>query len=247
VVRVPPIRLGESTQTAPSAQSIEWLQKEILFEDRGLIILNKPSGLASHGGSGLSFGAIEAMRALKPKENLELVHRLDRDTSGLLLISKKRSQLALLQQLMRDGEVTKRYQALVMGSPAKDRFEVNLPLLKNELASGERVVVVSDEGKAARTYFSVLERFANCTLVQAELGTGRTHQIRVHAAASGHPLAGDPKYGDEGFNAQMKSASLKRLFLHALSIAWKENNELRSFNNPLPPDLELALQNLRNR
>lgn len=245
VLRIPPIRLAEATAVAPASVSIEWLKGQILFEDKSLLVLNKPSGLASHGGSGLSFGAIEAMRALKPKDSLELVHRLDRDTSGLLLISKKRSLLSVLQTAMRDGEVTKRYQALMLGSPVKDRFEVNLPLLKNELAGGERIVKVSDEGKAARTFFTVLERFDGAFLVQAELGTGRTHQIRVHAQASGHPLAGDPKYGETDFNQRMKSLGLKRLFLHAVSVAWKQDGELRSFQSELPEELQTLLAKLR--
>ena len=245
VLRIPPIRLAEATAVAPASVSIEWLKGQILFEDKSLLVLNKPSGLASHGGSGLSYGAIEAMRALKPKDSLELVHRLDRDTSGLLLISKKRSLLSVLQTAMRDGEVTKRYQALMLGEPAKDRFEVNLPLLKNELAGGERIVKVSDEGKAARTFFTVLERFDGAFLVQAELGTGRTHQIRVHAQACGHPLAADPKYGDAAFNQRVKNLGLKRLFLHAVSVAWKQDGEVRSFQSELPEELQTVLRALR--
>ena len=247
LLRIPPIRLAEQTAVAPSVQSIEWLANEILHEDKSLIVLNKPSGLASHGGSGLSFGAIEAMRALKPRETLELVHRLDRDTSGLLLISKKRSMLTTLQTAMRDGEVTKRYQALIMGAPKEDRFEVNLPLLKTEHASGERVVRVSEEGKAARTFFTVLERFDGATLVQAELGTGRTHQIRVHAQSLGSPLAADPKYGNEAFNQRTKTLGLKRLFLHAVSVAWKQDGELRTFQSALPDELKAVLAALRKQ
>ncbi len=247
LLRIPPIRLAEQTAVAPSLQSIEWLANEILHEDKSLIVLNKPSGLASHGGSGLSFGAIEAMRALKPRETLELVHRLDRDTSGLLLISKKRSMLTTLQTAMRDGEVTKRYQALIMGAPKEDRFEVNLPLLKTEHASGERVVRVSEDGKAARTFFTVLERFDGATLVQAELGTGRTHQIRVHAQSFGSPLAADPKYGNEAFNQRGKTLGLKRLFLHAVSVAWKQDGELRTFQSVLPDELKAVLAALRKQ
>ena len=247
LLRIPPIRLAEQTAVAPSVQSIEWRANEILHEDKSLIVLNKPSGLASHGGSGLSFGAIEAMRALKPRETLELVHRLDRDTSGLLLISKKRSMLTTLQTAMRDGEVTKRYQALIMGAPKEDRFEVNLPLLKTEHASGERVVRVSEEGKAARTFFTVLERFDGATLVQAELGTGRTHQIRVHAQSLGSPLAADPKYGNEAFNQRTKTLGLKRLFLHAVSVAWKQDGELRTFQSALPDELKAVLAALRKQ
>lgn len=247
LLRIPPIRLAEQTAVAPSVQSIEWLANEILHEDKSLIVLNKPSGLASHGGSGLSFGAIEAMRALKPRESLELVHRLDRDTSGLLLISKKRSMLTTLQTAMRDGEVTKRYQALIMGSPKTDRFEVNLPLLKTEHPSGERVVKVSEDGKAARTFFTVLERFDGATLVQAELGTGRTHQIRVHAQSLGSPLAADPKYGSEAFNHRTKALGLKRLFLHAVSVAWKQDGELRTFQSALPDELKTVLAALRKQ
>jgi 23S rRNA pseudouridine955/2504/2580 synthase len=222
--------------------SLDWLNEQIIYEDKSLIVLNKPSGLASHGGSGLSFGAIEAMRSLRPSDQLELVHRLDRDTSGILLIAKKRSQLKFLQAAMVDGEVTKRYLALVKGLPEKDQFKANFSLSKNELKSGERVVKVDEEGKASLTFFRVQERYTDCALVQAELGSGRTHQIRVHAQALGHCLACDDKYGDETFNATLRARGLKRLFLHAASIAWKQDGQVRSYTCELPEELTAVLK-----
>jgi 23S rRNA pseudouridine955/2504/2580 synthase len=244
-IRVPPLRLGEKAAFVPADERITWLREHILHEDKELLVLNKPSGLASHGGSGLSFGAIEAMRALKPLDRLELVHRLDRDTSGILLMSKRRTALKFLQTGMRDGQITKRYFALLAGAPKKDKFDVKASLLKNELASGERFVKVDDDGKPSLTHFKVLERFGDFTLVEATLGTGRTHQIRVHAQTVGHSVAGDDKYGDAGANAQAKALGLGRLFLHAAHIAWKSADGNRSYEAPLPAELEKMLQRLR--
>ncbi len=245
VLRIPPLRLGERVAYVPSDDRIAWIADCILEEDRELIVLNKPSGLASHGGSGLSFGAIEAMRAIKPQERLELVHRLDRDTSGVLLISKKRAALKFLQTAMLGGQINKRYLALMHGNPKKDKFDVKAALLKNELSSGERVVKVDDDGKPSITHFKVIERFAQCCLVEAILGTGRTHQIRVHAQTIGHNLAGCDKYGDEAFNANMRALGLNRLFLHAAHIGWKSADGNRSYDAPLPIELERVLTILR--
>jgi 23S rRNA pseudouridine955/2504/2580 synthase len=245
VIRIPPLRLGERVAYVPSDDRIAWIADCILEEDRELIVLNKPSGLASHGGSGLSFGAIEAMRAIKPNERLELVHRLDRDTSGVLLISKKRTALKFLQTAMLGGQITKRYLALMRGNPKKDKFDVKAALLKNELSSGERIVKVDDEGKPSITHFKVLERFSNCCLVEATLGTGRTHQIRVHAQTIGHNLAGCDKYGDEAFNADMRALGLNRLFLHAAHIGWKSADGNRSYDAALPVELERVVTILR--
>jgi 23S rRNA pseudouridine955/2504/2580 synthase len=241
-LRIPPLRLSAPQENNLQSFSLDWLNEQIIYEDKSLIVLNKPSGLASHGGSGLSFGAIEAMRSLRPSDQLELVHRLDRDTSGILLIAKKRSQLKFLQAAMVDGEVTKRYLALVKGLPEKDQFKANFSLSKNELKSGERVVKVDEEGKASLTFFRVQERYTDCALVQAELGSGRTHQIRVHAQALGHCLACDDKYGDETFNATLRARGLKRLFLHAASIAWKQDGQVRSYTCELPEELTAVLK-----
>ena len=234
IVRVPPLRLAERDEPAPLAQGLlDRLEASIVFEDKALIVINKPAGIAVHGGSGLSFGVIEAFRQLRPDaKELELVHRLDRDTSGLLMIAKKRSMLRHLHAELRGDGVDKRYMALVRGHWATAKKQVNAPLLKNTLRSGERMVEVSDEGKEALTIFRVLRRFGEfATLVEAKPVTGRTHQIRVHALHAGHAIAGDSKYGDEDFTREIREAGGKRLFLHAYSL-----------RVPLPEGGELQLE-----
>jgi len=232
VVRVPPLRMSEPDEPAPLAQGLlERLETAIVYEDKALIVLNKPAGIAVHGGSGLSFGVIEAFRQLRPDaKELELVHRLDRDTSGLLMIAKKRSMLRHLHQALRGDGVDKRYLALVRGAWPTSKKQVSAPLLKNTLRSGERMVEVSDEGKEALTLFRVLRRFGEfATLVEASPVTGRTHQIRVHAKHAGHSIAGDPKYGDEAFSREIRELGGKRLFLHAhsLRLSLPDGAELR--------------------
>jgi len=234
VVRVPPLRLAERDESAPLAQGLlERLEAAIVFEDKALIVLNKPAGIAVHGGSGLSFGVIEALRQLRPDvKELELVHRLDRDTSGLLMVAKKRSMLRHLHQELRGDGVDKRYMALVQGRWEASKKQVNAPLLKNTLRSGERMVEVTDEGKEALTLFRVLRRFGDfATLVEAKPVTGRTHQIRVHARHAGHVIAGDSKYGDEEFSKVIRELGGKRLFLHAYAL-----------RVPLPDGGELTLE-----
>ncbi len=234
VVRVPPLRLPERDEPVPLAQGLlERLEAAIVFEDKALIVLNKPAGIAVHGGSGLSFGVIEALRQLRPDaKELELVHRLDRDTSGLLMIAKKRSMLRHLHLQLRGDGVDKRYMALVRGRWDTSKKQVNAPLLKNTLRSGERMVEVTDEGKDALTLFRVLRRFGDfATLVEAKPVTGRTHQIRVHARHAGHSIAGDSKYGDEEFSAVIRDLGGKRLFLHAYAL-----------KVPLPDGGELSLE-----
>ncbi|AZZ44727.1 23S rRNA pseudouridine(955/2504/2580) synthase RluC [Stutzerimonas zhaodongensis] len=234
VVRVPPLRLPERDEPVPLAQGLlERLEAAIVFEDKALIVLNKPAGIAVHGGSGLSFGVIEALRQLRPDaKELELVHRLDRDTSGLLMIAKKRSMLRHLHLQLRGDGVDKRYMALVRGRWDTGKKQVNAPLLKNTLRSGERMVEVTDEGKDALTLFRVLRRFGDfATLVEAKPVTGRTHQIRVHARHAGHSIAGDNKYGDEEFSALIRDLGGKRLFLHAYAL-----------KIPLPDGGELSLE-----
>lgn len=221
VVRVPPLRMSEPDEPAPLAQGLlERLEAAVVYEDKGLIVLNKPIGIAVHGGSGLSYGVIEAFRQLRPDaRELELVHRLDRDTSGLLMIAKKRSMLRYLHEALRGDGVDKRYLALVRGSWPTSKKRVSAPLLKNTLRSGERMVEVSDQGKEALTLFRVVRRFGEfATLVEASPITGRTHQIRVHARHAGHSIAGDPKYGDEVFDREIRELGGKRLFLHAHSL-----------------------------
>ena len=222
IVRVPPLRLPERDAPVPVAQGLlQRLEAAIVHEDKGLIILNKPAGIAVHGGSGLSFGVIEAFRQLRPDaKELELVHRLDRDTSGLLMITKKRSMLRHLHEALRGDGVDKRYMALVRGHWPTSKKQVNAPLLKSNLRSGERMVEVNPEGKEALTLFKVLRRFGEfATLVEARPVTGRTHQIRVHALHAGHCIAGDAKYGDEDFTRELRDLGGKRLFLHAYALS----------------------------
>ncbi len=249
IVRIPPIRLSEKEEPdRPSDRIQELLSNSILYEDKRLLVLNKPSGLAVHGGSGLRFGVIEAIRALRPDEKqLELVHRLDRDTSGCLLIARRRSALRTLHELLRGNGVDKRYVALISGRWERDRETVDAPLTKNQLQSGERVVRVDPEGKSAITRFRVLERFPDATLVEAELLTGRTHQIRVHLAHLGTPILGDEKYGDSTANRKMKTLGLNRMFLHAksLSFDWTEEVGRLMVEAPLDPSLLQFLARLR--
>ena len=224
VVRVPPLRLAERDAPEPLAQGLlARLEAAIVFEDKALIVLNKPAGIAVHGGSGLNYGVIEAFRQLRPDANeIELVHRLDRDTSGLLMIAKKRSMLRHLHEALRGTGVDKRYLALVRGNWPTAKKQVNAPLLKNNLRSGERMVEVNVEGKEALTEFRVVRRFGDfATLVEASPITGRTHQIRVHAKHAGHSIAGDSKYGDEEFTREIRELGGKRLFLHAHSLRVK--------------------------
>ncbi len=248
VVRIPPVRLPEAAEAgAPPAWQIEKIEKSIIYEDKLLLIVNKESGLAVHGGSGISFGVIELLRASRPGEkSLELAHRLDRDTSGCLMLARRRSALRTLQQLQREGRVRKRYLALLAGRWNRDRQQVKAPLKKNTLKSGERVVRVDAAGKAAHTEFWVVRRFADATLVEAELKTGRTHQIRVHAQYLGTPILGDEKYGDEQANRQFRKLGLKRLFLHAASLRfpWPDRKAPYAFDAPLAPELQQLLERL---
>lgn len=233
-IRIPPVRVAEANEL-PSAKldSVQALANQIVYEDEALIVLNKPSGLAVHGGSGLSFGVIEGLRALRPEcRFLELVHRLDRDTSGLLMVAKKRSALKSLHEQLRLKTMRKQYLALVRGRWQPHVKVVNAPLLKNVLKSGERIVRVNSEGKPSETRFSIVQKFANATLVLASPITGRTHQIRVHTAHAGHPIACDDKYGEKAFDEQMREVGLQRLFLHAYRL---------NFTHPITGD-EVALE-----
>ncbi|MEJ2590055.1 MAG: 23S rRNA pseudouridine(955/2504/2580) synthase RluC [Candidatus Thiodiazotropha sp.] len=246
-IRIPPVRVEQSTPNVPSEKLQARLDGAILYEDDRILVINKPSGMAVHGGSGLSAGVIEALRASRPDAaRLELVHRLDRDTSGCLLISKKTSVLRTLHELIRDNRVDKRYLALLAGSWRKGVKKVDVPLKKNTLQGGERVVRVDPEGKPAETRFRRLTRFAEATLVEVELITGRTHQIRVHSAWLGSPVLGDTKYGDETANRQMRELGLKRLFLHAHRISFRWPGEKRDMvvEAPLPEELETVLTKL---
>lgn len=248
VVRVPPITIDqqeEAPQINTKLDKVAQLESCILHEDEHLLILNKPSGLAVHGGSGLKFGAIEAIRALRPNARfLELVHRIDRDTSGILLIAKKRSALRFLQAQFREKTVQKYYFALVMGRwPAKIK-KVTAPLLKNEVNS---IVRVNANGKPSDTRYKIIEQFSDATLVQASPVTGRTHQIRVHCQYSGHPIAWDDRYGDPRFDAYTKSLGLDRLFLHAAHIQFTHpaTQETMECEAPMENKLQSVLKKLR--
>lgn len=249
VIRVAPIRISEKTDTVSTQLNIvSNLEKQILFEDDMYIVLNKPSGMAVHGGSGLSFGVIEAMRALRPKTKmLELVHRLDRDTSGCLVIAKKRSALRHLHEQLRNKQVQKFYHALVKGVWSPKLTRVTEGLRKNDLKSGERVVIVDNiKGKESETRYKVLQQYQGATLVRAFPVTGRTHQIRVHCQCKGHPIACDPKYGAQPFDDEMKDIGLKRLFLHAASIEFyhPKKEERIKIEAPLEPALNNVLKKL---
>lgn len=216
----------------------------ILFEDDELLALNKPAGMAVHGGSGVSLGVIEALRELRPRaRTLELVHRLDRDTSGCLVIAKRRTALLALHEQFRGPGVEKVYLALLTGRWAHRRALVDAPLQKNVLVSGERVVKVAREGKPARTEFRRRECYAAATLVEARPITGRTHQIRVHAQRLGHPVAGDERYGDERANREFRRFGLGRLFLHAarLTLRHPRSGEPLRLEAPLDPELHHVL------
>ncbi len=247
-VRVPPVRTATPAEPVlPTEAALRSVAESILHEDPRLIVVDKPAGMAVHGGSGVSWGLIEALRALRPDDReLELVHRLDRDTSGCLMVARRRSALRTLHALQREGRVEKRYQALLAGRWRKDSAEVDAPLRKNTLQGGERVVRVDADGKAAVTRFRVLRRFADSTLVEAVLVTGRTHQIRVHAAHLGTPILGDPKYGDAEANARYRALGLRRMFLHAaeLRIRWSEGEAPQGVQAPLGSELRVLLEKL---
>lgn len=246
LIRLPPIRLSEKEATTPGAKLIELIDKHIIYEDKKLLVINKPSGVAVHGGSGVSFGVIEAIRALRPDcPYFELVHRLDRETSGCLIIAKKRSALRQLHELFRTDQMQKQYIALVKGPWKDGKRKVDLPLRKNVLRSGERMVEVLDDGKEAISYFELIERYKTASLMRVTLKTGRTHQIRVHAAHIGHPVAGDPKYGDSTFNQSMRALGLNRLFLHAAYIGFcLPDGEEISVSAPLSDELQQVLHKL---
>ena len=239
VVRVPPVRVAEKNEAPVSTKlnKVAELESQILYEDEVMLVINKPSGIAVHGGSGLSFGVIEALRALRPQARfLELVHRIDRDTSGILLVAKKRSALRNLHEQLREKVVQKDYLALVRGQWQSHVKVVKAPLLKNELASGERMVKVSEA-----------ERYPSATLVKASPVTGRTHQIRVHTQYTGHPIACDDKYGDRDFDQKMQQIGLNRLFLHAYSIRFEHprTGEEMVITAPLDKKMKAVLAKLR--
>jgi 23S rRNA pseudouridine955/2504/2580 synthase len=248
VVRIPPIRMAE--KSAPTAPGAEFT---ILLEDNHVLVIDKPAGVAVHGGSGVSYGVIEQLRAARPDEKfLELVHRLDRDTSGILLLAKKRSALTNLHEQIREGLFDKRYKVLVHGDWKNQKQHIKLPLFKYTTSEGERRVrVQSDGGMASHTVFNLIRKYPDYALLEAELKTGRTHQIRVHLSASGFAIAGDDKYGDFALNRALLKAdstrgALKRMFLHAaqLTFTHPETGKPVTLKAALPPECERFLKSL---
>ncbi len=249
IVRIPPVRMTAPQQQTPFPALQKKLENVILHQDKQLIVLNKPSGMAVHGGSGVSFGVIETLRSMRPDEkHLELAHRLDRETSGCLIITRRRQALKMIHELQRQDRIEKKYLALVYGNwGKKTSIRIDAPLKKNTLKGGERMVQVDPAGKQALTYFKVLEKFADAMLVEATLVTGRTHQIRVHLAHAGTPIIGDLKYGDDYANRLYRQKGLHRLFLHAhqLSFTHPDNGKVMSFHAPMDDELDSILTVLR--
>lgn len=242
-VRIPPVRVAE----AQDRDYVPALEFPILYEDDALLVIDKPSGVAVHGGSGVSFGIIEQLRSARPQAKfLELVHRLDRETSGVLLLAKKRSALISLHEQMRDGKNDKRYLCLVLGKWQNIKQHVKLPLHKFNTQNGEKRVMVREDGQASHTIFALQKSWPEFSLLEAQLKTGRTHQIRVHLSHLGFPIAGDDKYGDFARNKELIKQGLKRMFLHAHSItlAHPLTAESMQLNAPLPKELQWFMDEL---
>ena len=233
-VRLPPVRVSTAVKSAKPAEF------PVVLEDAALLVIDKPAGIAVHGGSGVSYGVIEALRAARPQAKaLELAHRLDRDTSGLLIVCKKRSALTAMHEQLREGRVEKVYTAIVKGAPAESAFELSDPLHKYVTGSGERRVSVREGGMTARTQVRVRKRGAEFSVLEVRLLTGRTHQIRVHLAHAGHPILGDDKYGDFALNRDLQRRGATRLLLHAgrLAFAHPLTGERLRLEAPLPADM----------
>ena len=250
-VRIPPVRIEDPAQKgAPSGSLLDAMAASVVFEDARLLAINKPSGIASHGGSGISFGVIETLRALRPGQDLELVHRLDRDTSGLMVVAKKRSALSELQALLREDAgagMRKRYLALLLGRMPDGVMSVDAPLHVGLRQGGERHVQVDPAGKPSLSHFRVLERRGGHSYCEVRIETGRTHQIRVHARHIGHAVAGDEKYGDAEANRRLREKSgLRRLFLHAASLEFALDAGRTPYvlNAPLAAELGEVLDRL---
>lgn len=244
-VRLPPVRIEAGSELRqPSSSLLELIERAVIFQDKHLLVIDKPAGVAVHGGSGMSFGVIEALRASRPRETLELVHRLDRDTSGCLLVSRDRATLTALHALIRNGGMHKTYLGLVAGSWQLGTKRIDAPLATDNRQHGERHVRVAAAGKDSVSVFKPVQFFGSlATLMEVDIPTGRTHQIRVHASFAGHPLLGDDKYGDRDRNAELKRHGLKRTFLHAQSVAfeWPASGVPFHASAPLPGELTAVL------
>src|SRR6202165_482815 len=244
-VRLPPVRIdtGEEPRQ-PSSSLLELIERAVIFQDRHFLVIDKPAGVAVHGGSGMSFGVIEALRASRPRETLELVHRLDRDTSGCLLVARDRTTLTALHALIRNGGMHKTYLALVAGSWPLGTKRIHAPLATDHRQHRDRHVRVAAAGKDSVSVFKPVQFFGPlATLMEVDIPTGRTHQIRVHASFAGHPLLGDDKYGDRDRNAELKRHGLKRTFLNAQSVAfeWPDSGVQFHASAPLPGELGAVL------
>ena len=249
LLRIPPVRVSEVKPVFAGDKQLAQVRNAIIYDDKHLMVVNKPSGLAVHGGSGIRLGLIELLRQLFPTAGfLELVHRLDRDTSGCVMIAKKRSALLNLHKQLKSDRIDKFYLALVHGQWPRGRRLVELPLQKNTLQSGERMVAVAPEGKPAKTAYSVINRLSGYSLLQAKPITGRTHQIRVHCQSVGHSIAGDVKYTADQDNERSKTLGLRRLFLHAekLVIEHPETGKPLQIEAPLAEELQTFLQSLHH-
>lgn len=247
VIRLPPVRVAQKAEDAVADAGMQRADLPVIYEDDALLVLDKPAGIAVHGGSGVSFGVIEALRRQRPEARfLELAHRLDRETSGILLVGKKRSALTRLHDMFRGSDADKRYLVLVKGRWMDPLRHVRLPLYKYENEGGERRVRVSEDGKSSHTVFRLLARWQGASLLEAQLKTGRTHQIRVHLAHLGYPILGDDKYGDFPLNKALQKEGLKRMFLHAWSMKFDHplSGEALALEAPLPAALRNYLTRL---
>lgn len=246
-LRIPPVRTAVRERPRPPDELIDRVQQSIVYDDGRLLALNKPAGLAVHGGSGVPFGLIEVLRHVRPEQRAELVHRIDRDTSGLLLVAANRAELPRAQTALNDDRAHKIYLAVTAGRWPDAVREVNAPLRRDVPVGGERLVQVAEGGRRAVSHFSIERRWPDATLVAVRIETGRTHQIRVHAAHAGHPLLGDDRYGDEAANRRARATGLRRMALHAWSLALPglgSQGETLTLQAPLPPELEDFLHQL---
>ena len=244
-VRIPPLQLttDRAPDPQPPARLLRQLEQAILYENSHLLIVDKPAGLAVHSGSGVRYGIIDAMRLLHPDEEIELVHRLDRDTSGCLLFARNRQSLLALQSMLMDKTLVKHYCAVVKGNWPRDVIEINLPLKKYHLPNGERRMRVDNSGKPALSRVQLLQSGPQFSVIRVELVSGRTHQIRVHCQAQGHEIAGDDKYGDAEFNRSMRRRGIRRLMLHAASLELPHSDYTPEIviNAPLPAEFQLLM------
>ncbi len=247
-LRIPPVHQAENTEIRPPDDLCKRLLERVLHEDEDLLVIDKPSGLAVHGGSGLKFGLIEVMRhARSDLEYLELAHRLDRATSGCLVLAKSREGLMVLHNGFREGNHEKRYLALLLGKWSGGDKSVSLALQRQQLKDGERIVVADDEGKDSVSHFKCLESWPQASYTEVVIDTGRMHQIRVHADSLGHPVAGDEKYGDRKSQKLIREFGLRRMFLHAHNLKLQLNNRVIEVTAELPAELDLVINKLRKQ